>query len=83
MNIKDSVKEYIINTILENEVKKVMYEDDLVEKVGITSLQMVEIIVFCEEKFNCEFEFDELDLNNFRTLTLIEKTILENLDGRK
>lgn len=54
---------------------------NLTDEYGIDSLTIVDIIVFCEEKFDVEFDFLDLDLNNFSTLSRIEFTV-NNLLGK-
>lgn len=63
MKIKDSIMEILENHGYSN------LEPDMT--LNLDSLAIIEIIVDIENQFNFEFDIDELDFSNFKTINNI------------
>ena len=73
--IKNSIKEIIREKSLVN--KEIVDSEGLTE-MGINSLQMVELIVELEKKFEFEFEIEKLSYGTLNSVDAIALYILEN-----
>lgn len=69
----------VINVTIKNRVnvESIKENDDLIEKIGLTSLEAVEILVRLESEFDIEIADEDLSANLVRTLSNIV-TYFEN-----
>ena len=65
----------IVRSIMPNKDTDLKPELDLIDGAGLDSVNMLELITSLEEHFSISFEDEDLELDNFRSINLIEKTI--------
>jgi acyl carrier protein len=76
--MKEKIKS-IISQVKEGvNLQDISYETDLISEIGFDSLEMINIVALLEDEFDCEFDYDNLNLSNFRSINLIEKLLLNN-----
>lgn len=64
----------------ENDISKV---HDLVEDLGLDSLQLVELVVCIEDEFNINIEDDDLDIEKISSIDNLCKLIEKQLQCKK
>lgn len=78
----------IIEKVTGEEVDKqaVLHSHNLINDLGINSLNLMELIVELENNFKVEFNLDKIELNTFDSLDALQshlRGLLENVaDGR-
>ncbi|NOQ70380.1 MAG: hypothetical protein GQ574_00135 [Crocinitomix sp.] len=74
--MKERIKQGIA-VVKKVEVKELDFgnDTDLIEEVGLTSIQIMNLIFYLESEFNIIFDDDDLDLENFQTINNIEKVV--------
>ncbi len=65
MNMYDRVKEVLVNNLQINE-KEITPKAELVNDLGINSLELADLVLSCEETFN--IEIDDSSLRTFVTV---------------
>lgn len=75
-NIKESVKNYIIENFLFGDTDTVINDDDSFMETGILdSTGILELIIFLESAFDIKLEDDEILPGNLDSLNLLETFI--------
>ncbi len=74
----DRVKEILVND-LHVEASEITPESELINDLGINSLELADLICACEEEFNLEIEDD--DLREFITVADVVKFLEEKAAG--
>ncbi|QCI27231.1 acyl carrier protein [Buchnera aphidicola] len=74
-NIKNKIKK-IISNIMEIEIKKIHDKTNLITDLKVDSLDIIEIIMAIEEKFN--IEIPESEVEKFNTINFITEYIQKN-----
>lgn len=82
--IKDKELIEIITEIIKQQLNigasdEVQEEDLLQEEYGLDSIKFVKIIILLEEKFDFEFEDEDLLINKFQTINSIKDVIKKRL----
>ena len=72
-DIKTQVKDFLQKRIGED--VQFSYEDDIFKLGLVNSLFALELVVFLENTFSITVENDDLDLNNFSSISNIEQFI--------
>lgn len=65
----------IVKNILPDKSKAVLPTSDLVESLGLDSVNILELITALEEKFGILFDDGDLDLSNFANINAIKVTL--------
>ena len=76
--IKDLIVERCFLNIAPEEIGD---EDELMEAVGLDSVQILEVVVGLEEKFGVTFEDADFDLDNFRNVAAIARYVRSKTGG--
>lgn len=80
METKEQIVSVIASALnLETELVNGTSGDDNLSRVGVDSVNFIEIIISLEDKFNIVFDDEELLLDNLNTLNKLEKVINEKL----
>ena len=76
-NIKDELREFIINNYLKGAKNKKLLKDDdsFLEKGIIDSIGVIELASFMQEHYGIKIEVPEIMPENFDTLNSLEKYI--------
>jgi len=75
--IRDKIIEIISGLVEGTDVHKHFKTEELLEPLGIDSFSFVRLVVLLEDEFKINFEDDKLILNEFKTLTILEKYIID------
>ena len=80
MELKHIKKEiiYIIEKITDNIV---LNEDSVLIESGINSMQIIQIVVELEHRFNFEFEDEKLSYETLRTIGSIAEYVYQQTSG--
>ena len=76
--IEDQLKELIVERLfLKIKPEEIGDEDDLMDKHGIDSVQVLEIVVGLEEQYGVSFEDEDFDIEVFQTVKSIAGFVRE------
>jgi len=80
MNTKVILKQYITDEILDKQNVDLQDEDQLVGGGFISSLGVVQLVSFIEEKFGVTVPYEDVTVENFRNLKTLSEFVnsLEN-----
>jgi len=71
-DVERRIKEMIVERCFLNASPETIGdEDDLMESVGLDSIQILEVVVGLEEDFGVPFEDADFDIENFRSVAAI------------
>lgn len=77
-DVETQVKEMIVERcFLPIEPQEIGDQEDLVDDVGLDSVQILEIVVGLEDVFGVSFEDSDFDIENFRTVASISDQVRE------
>jgi acyl carrier protein len=77
-DVETQVKEMIVERcFLTIEPADIGDDDDLIDDVGLDSVQILEIVVGLEDVFGVSFEDADFDIENFRTVSSISDQVRE------
>lgn len=76
MDIQETLKQYISETLLNGQAQ-IEADDDLLGEEIIDSMGIMQLIAFIEETFNCSVDQAEITIFNFRTIEAIEAYLLQ------
>ncbi|ACL76837.1 acyl carrier protein [Ruminiclostridium cellulolyticum] len=81
MEIKEQIVS-VIASVLNIEPGQIncVSEDENLNRVGVDSVNFIEIIIGLEDKLNIVFDDEELLLDNLNTLKKLEKVISQKLE---
>lgn len=79
-----NIKEKIINILTEvtegkTSEKKITDETNIIDEVGLDSLQMINFILMLEDNFDLEIDFDEIEYEMFLKFNSLVKFINEKI----
>jgi acyl carrier protein len=75
-NIKEKIRDYILNTVTKNEGSGIN-DDTLLMSAGIMdSITTLKLVDFLEKTFDIEFQPHEVDKENLNSIDLITEFIL-------
>lgn len=82
MELVERIKN-IISTVLKVDKDKIdeISQDETLNRVGVDSVNFIEIVVSLEEEFNIAFEDDELLLQNLNTINKLQAIISGKLES--
>lgn len=76
--LEDQLKEMIVDRLmLKMKPEEIADEDDLIEKWGLESVQLMEIVIGLEEVFEVELEDEEFSVKKFKTIQNIAEVVRE------
>ena len=82
-DIKRIILDVLIKeSIIEKDCQEKDFELDLLQLSAIDSLNIVNLISVFEEKFNIEFDPDEIISTNWYTVNAIINTVMRKIDAR-
>ena len=71
-SVNDTLKEMIVERLFMNISPDEIADDaNLMETLGIDSVQIFELVVGCEEAFEISFDEDDFDITVFQTVNAI------------
>lgn len=73
--IIDIIVNFLVMRNIVDNTKSIDLDASLSKLYGIDSLGLVDIIIYCEESFGFEFDYTELDLNNFESINILVNLI--------
>jgi len=81
--IRDTVRTFILQHFLPGEDPRNLTDDMELKESGILdSLSTLKLVTFLEERFQVEFEANDLDAGNLSTLTNIERLVTDKRGSR-
>lgn len=81
--IRDTVRTFILQHFLPGEDPRNLTDDMELKESGILdSLSTLKLVTFLEERFQVEFEANDLDAGNLSTLTNIERLVMDKRGSR-
>ncbi|NOZ21938.1 MAG: acyl carrier protein [Planctomycetes bacterium] len=77
-SVEDAIKQMIVERLfLKIEPGEISDEEPLMEKLGVDSVQLLEIAVGLEEVYGISFEDEEFDIEIFKTIKSIADFVRE------
>jgi acyl carrier protein len=84
MNIKEEIREFILNNFLKGDRSKRVADDtSFIEEGIIDSIGILELVAFLEEKFGIKVEDDEIAPENFESLEKLDSYIKSKAASQK
>ena len=80
MDLKHQIREIVESHIEDKERLCQLGDDYPVDILQINSLIFMKIIIDIEDKFEMEFDFDKLDINNFKTIDKLYEYVKRKLE---
>jgi len=75
-DVEKQIKEMIVERcFLDVPPDRIADDDDLMEAVGLDSVQILEVVVGLEENFGITFEDTDFDIENFRNVGAIAQYV--------
>lgn len=74
----DIICEYILKNI---NLEKLDYDIEIFENGLVNSLFAIELMTFLEKTFGIKIRFDDLDMNNFKSVNCIADFVKKKLKG--
>jgi len=75
-DIEGQIKEMIVERcFLKVAPEDIGDEDDLMESVGLDSVQLLEVVVGLEENFGITFEDEDFSIENFQSVRAIAECV--------
>ena len=71
MDMKATLKEYIVNDLLNNPEMALANDAALVESGLINSIGLLQLVAFLEEEFELEIPFEDVTIVNFADIDAI------------
>ncbi|WP_024831902.1 acyl carrier protein [Ruminiclostridium josui] len=80
MEVKEQIIAVIASALnIETEQINSISEDENLNRIGVDSVNFIEIIINLEDKLNIVFDDEELLLDNLNTLNKLEKVVSQKL----
>lgn len=80
--MRDTIKRILMDNVeIQADVLETLGSDDLLTEHGLDSLNIMYVIAEIEQEFGFTFVEDDMLMDNFSTLTRIEKTVKSYLEG--
>jgi len=82
VSMEDQLRAMIVERLfLKIEPAEIGDEDELMDKFGVDSVQIFEIVVGLEEEFGVMFDEDDFDIEKFKTVKSIAESVREKQAG--
>lgn len=80
MELAERIENIILTVLkIEPEIIKELSPDETLNRIGVDSVNFIEIVISLEEEFNIAFEDDELLLQNLNTINKLKNVISNKL----
>jgi acyl carrier protein len=80
VNVRETVRHYILDNFLPGEDPANLTDDMELKESGILdSLSTLKLVTFLEQQFNVEFEANDLDAGNLASVASIERLVRSKL----
>lgn len=80
MEIVERIENTISNILnIEPEKIREISRDETLNRIGVDSVNFIEVVISLEDEFNVEFEDDELLLQNLNTINKLTNIIKQKL----
>lgn len=79
-NIKEQIKEYIKETIVQNDQTDIEFDTPLISGGVIDSISTLKMVDFLESAFKIEVQPHEVDRDNLDTVNLISEFVLGKIN---
>lgn len=80
--MKEQIKNKIVEVLKELDLTAPNEDHITLTELGVNSFDTVRIITILEEEFDIEFDIDEMDISNFKTIENIIDSIASKLGGK-
>lgn len=81
--VKDRIKEMIVERLfLSIQPQTIPDDTNLMETLGIDSVQVFELVVGCEDVFGISFEEEDFDITAFQTVSAIASVVEKKLQAK-
>ncbi len=81
MELAERIENIILTVLkIEPEIIKELSPDETLNRIGVDSVNFIEIVISLEEEFNIAFEDDELLLQNLNTINKLKSIISNKLN---
>lgn len=81
MELAERIENIILTVLkIEPEIIKELSPDETLNRIGVDSVNFIEIVISLEEEFNIAFEDDELLLQNLNTINKLKNVISNKLN---
>ncbi|EMS70587.1 acyl carrier protein [Ruminiclostridium cellobioparum] len=81
MELEEKIENIILNVLkIQPEIIKELSPDETLNRIGVDSVNFIEIVISLEEEFNIAFEDDELLLQNLNTVNKLKSVISNKLN---
>lgn len=80
MNTQESLIQFISKEILNNG-NQIDAEDNLLMDGMIDSMGMLRLVTFIEEEYNLKIPYEDLTIENFRSVTVISSYLANRRNG--
>ncbi len=80
MDLVERIEKIILNILrIEPERIREISGDETLNRIGVDSVNFIEIVIGLEDEFNITFEDDELLLQNLNTINKLKNVITQKL----
>ncbi len=80
MDLVERIEKIILNILkIEPERIREISGDETLNRIGVDSVNFIEIVIGLEDEFNITFEDDELLLQNLNTINKLKNIITQKL----
>ncbi len=81
MELTERIENIILTVLkIDPEIIKELSPDESLNRIGVDSVNFIEIVISLEEEFNIAFEDDELLLQNLNTINKLKNIISNKLN---
>lgn len=77
MEIKEKIREILVNTIEGLNGKKLKYDEQLIATGYIDSYEIIQLMEVFENEFLVKIDIEKISLSNFETIDAMSTLILE------
>ncbi len=82
-SVNDTLKEMIVERLFMNISPDDITDDaNLMETLGVDSVQIFELVVGCEEAFEISFDEGDFDITAFQTVNAIAEVVAKKLEAK-
>ncbi len=81
MELEEKIENIILTVLkIQPEIIRELSPDETLNRIGVDSVNFIEIVISLEEEFNIAFEDDELLLQNLNTINKLKRIISNKLN---
>lgn len=81
--IEEKIKQYIVETVLENDGRGLNASTKLIEGGVLDSFSLTQLTLFIEEEFGVEISPDKIHPRNFQTIGAVADMVLQEIAERQ